>query len=231
MKDLSLCLLCYNEEKNVKRIIRELTEIFVKNKVNFELIAVTNGSTDKTLELLEKIERENVHLKIVSTKEQIGYGYAVRIGLRACKGKFIGYVDGDNQISAENIFKVYEKISLDNSINLCKAYRRVRKDKLIRIIISKVYNILLKFLFNIKVRDINSVPKIMKKKDYNSMILTQNDWFIDAEIVLKMSAQNKKISEVPVVYEKREIGNSNVNWKTNFEFLKNILKYRFKKFY
>lgn len=229
MQDLSLCLLCYNEEKNVSRVIKNLTEIFVKNKINFEIVAVSNASKDKTLELLKQIKKKNRYLRIVNTKEQIGYGYAVRVGLQACNGKFIGYTDGDDQVSAENIFKVYRKISSDSSINLCKGHRILREDKLIRIIISKIYNILFRLLFNIKVGDINAVPKIMKIEDYNSIKLVQNDWFIDAEIILKIAAQNKKISKVPIVYEKREWGYSNVNWKTNFEFLKNILKYKIKK--
>lgn len=229
MKDLSLCLLCYNEGKNVREVIRNLTNIFAKNKVNFEIIAVSNASTDNTLKILEFIQRKNRKVKIVDTPKQIGYGYAVRVGLQACNGKFIGFVDGDNQVSAEEIFKVYKKISLNEKINLCKGYRVLREDTFIRIIISKIYNLLFKFLFRINTKDINSVPKIMRIGDYNSIELNQNDWFIDAEIILKIISQNKKIAEVPIEYKKREGGHSNVNWKTNFEFIKNILKYRIKK--
>lgn len=225
MKDLSLCVLSRNEEKNIKKVVDNLTSVFNKNNVTFEIIAISNNSTDNTIVVLENIKNNNKNLKIVNTPEKIGYGYAVRKGLQACSGKFIGYIDGDNQVSAEDVFRVYKKISSDNSISLCKGKRISREDKPIRLIISKVYNILFRFLFNIKLKDVNNCPKIMKIEDYESIKLIQNDWFIDAELVLKIDAKNKKIVEVPIVYRKRKEGVSNVTWKTIIEFLKNMFKY------
>lgn len=228
MVDLSLCVLSRNEEKNIKKVVDNLTGVFNKNNVTFEIIAVSNNSTDNTLAVLENIKKNNKNLKIVNTLEKIGYGYAVRRGLQACSGKFIGYIDGDNQVSAEDVFKVYKKISSDDSISLCKS-KRMSREVLMRKIISKFYNILFKLLFNIGLKDVNNCPKIMKIEDYKSIKLIQNDWFIDAEIILKLNAKNKKIFEVPVAYKDREEGVSNVTWKTIIEFLKNMFKYRINK--
>lgn len=228
MKELSLALLFYNEEKSVEEIINELTKIFLDNKVNFELVAVDNGSTDKTAEFLKKIKKKNKNVRVVTIDKNIGYGYGVRKGLENCRGRFVGYCWGDNQIFTEDIFKVYKKISSDASISLCKGKRTIREG-IMRKFVSRTYNTLFKILFSTRLNDINACPKIMKIEDYQSVELIQNDWFVDAEIVLKISSQNKKIVEVPISYRKRKSGNSKVNWKTAFEFLIDILRYRFNK--
>lgn len=229
MKDLSLCVLFWNEEKNIKNVVDKLTEVFLKNKVDFEIVTVDNGSTDGTLSLLKKLKKNNEHIKIVSIKHNKGYGFGVIVGLQNCNGKFIGFSDGDNQISAQDVFRVYQKISADNSIDLCKAKRVSRKDKFIRMVISKVYNNLFRILFKVNVKDINACPKIMKLEVYKEVVLTSKDWFIDAEIIIKLNALDKKFFDVPIVFREREQGASKVRFITIIEFLKNILDYKINK--
>lgn len=226
MKELSLCVLSRNEGKNAENVIEELIRVFKKNKIDFEILPVSNGSTDNTEEVLEKLKRNHKEVRPVVTREKIGYGYAARIGLRKCTGRFIGFVDGDHQVSAEDVFKVYKKISKDSSISLCKGKRTFREDILTRVVISKIYNLLFRILFNIKLEDVNSCPKIIRIEDYKLIKLVQNDWFIDAEIIIKLNNLNKKIIEVPILYLRREEGSSNVRWTTILEFFKNIFKYR-----
>jgi len=224
MKKLSLVVLFYNEEENVKKVISNLKEELEKRKANFELIAVSNGSTDKTPELLKEINS----IKIVTIKKNIGYGYGVLKGLEACKGELVGYCWGDDQVSAEDVFKIYHKIAKDPSISLCKGKRKIREG-LLRTIISKIYNCLFRILFSVKLNDINACPKIMRREYYKKIKLVQKDWFVDAEIVLKIVAKGGKIVEVPINYKKRERGSSNVKGSTVFEFLLNMIKYRINK--
>ena len=84
----------------------------------------------------------------------------------------------------------------------------------------------MKLLFGVDSKDMNGCPKIMKKSVYNDLKLQSKDWFLDAEIMIKIKERDYKLGEVPVVSKDREGGKSSVNWKTAFEFLNNIIKYR-----
>ena len=72
------------------------------------------------------------------------------------------------------------------------------------------YNLLLRLLFSLDVKDVNSKPKLMTRKIYKGLSLTSKDWFIDSELLLKACSKKLKIVEVPVIYKKREKGKSTV---------------------
>ena len=69
----------------------------------------------------------------------------------------------------------------------------------------------------------------MKLEVYKGIVLTSKDWFIDAEIIIKLNDLDKKFFDVPIVFQEREQGASKVRFITIIEFLKNILDYKINK--
>ena len=75
---LSIIVPCYNEEHNIEAIVKAIQDV----PVSKEIIIVDDGSTDKTTEILEKVERSGLVTKIHYSRVNFGKGSAIRIGLK-----------------------------------------------------------------------------------------------------------------------------------------------------
>ena len=103
----------------------------------------------------------------------------------------------------------------------------IRDDGLYRRLISTVYNGIFSLLFGFKVRDINSKPKIIRRDKYELLQLESDDWFADAEIVIRARELGLKIGETPVHFKVNDNRGSFVKPRAILEFTSNLLKYRF----
>jgi len=225
--ELSIVLPFYNEEGNVKKVLEDLSSEFKKAKLNYEIVAVNNGSWDKTPQIITQLQKEDKNIKKVDVKVNQGYGYGILTGLKQAKGSYLGYGWGDGQVEAIDFVRVFKNLK-NKDIDISKV-KRMNRESLTRTIQSKVYNGLLFSLFFINLRDINGCPKIMKREVYESLNLQSKDWFLDPELIIKAKQRRYKIDEIPIIFKKREEGTSNVKLSTTFEFLKNIIKYRINK--
>src|SRR3989338_585824 len=124
--DLSLVLPFYNEEKNVEWVLKEMVESFDRNGLQYELIAVQNGSWDKTSDLLDSFCRRHPQIKKVTVEVNRGYGYGILQGLAAAKGRYVGYSPGDGQVPADDIARVFLK-GKETELDFMQGLR-VRKD-------------------------------------------------------------------------------------------------------
>lgn len=225
--ELSMVIPCYNEEKNVKNVSLELVDELERNNINYELILVDNGSRDNTQGVIRELKKKNPRIKMVVVEKNQGYGWGITRGLEKARGRYVGILDGDNQISPRDVLNIFNKMRAER-LDICKARRIVREDGLKRRMASLGYDMLLSLLFFRWIRDINSKPKLMKRECYRSLDIASKDWFIDTEIMVKSYGKKYKIGEFPVCFRKRRRGESNVNFNTIGEFLKNAVKFKFK---
>ena len=222
---LSIVIPFYNEEDNVRDVVENLEKEVKKNKINYELILVNNGSDDSTPQIIKDLKKRNPTIKQVNIQKNQGYGWGIINGLNIARGEYIGYVDGDNQIHPKFIIDAYNKLKETNAI-LCITRRLNRKAGFIRKIASIGYNTIVNILFLTKVKDVNSKPKFIKHKFYKELKLSSKDWFIDTEIVLKAKNNGFKFIEIPVRYNERKKGKSKVRISILKELLFNIIRYR-----
>jgi len=225
----SLVVPFYNEEQNAESVVFDLLNAFRNVGVRFELVLVNNGSTDRTPHILRKLAKSNKEITIVNIAENQGYGWGIISGLRAARGEYLGLSPGDGQVCGTEVTKVYRKL-IDDGLDLCKAKQGFRNDGSFRKIQSTLYNLILPIFFKVQTRDINRSPKMMKRPVYKLMQLSCRDWFLDAEIMIKSNRMALKVGEVPIYFDKRKTGKSNVKFTTVFEFIKNIIWYRLRDF-
>ena len=82
--------------------------------------------------------------------------------------------------------------------DLVITYRIKKKYKTLRIIISWIYNNLLRFLFNIKFKDISTGSRVLRKKLLKNILLTSNSPFIGAELAIKSEKAGYKVEEIGI---------------------------------
>ncbi len=231
--ELSVVFLCYHSETFVESFVQQLEKELDALVVNYELVLVANydkNSNDNTPQIIKEIASRNNKIKILVEEKKGGMGWDMRSGLSAANGNYIAVIDGDAQMPCSDIPLVYKLIKAGN-YDLVKTYRATRYDGIVRIILSKTYNILFNILYASawSLKDINSKPKIFTKQAYQLMQLRSNDWFTDAEIMIEALNHKMKICEVSTVFYKNERRSSFVGVSTVFEFIYNLFYYRFMK--
>jgi hypothetical protein len=108
-----------------------------------------------------------------------------------------------------------------------KVRRRFRQDGLVRKVVSVAYNGMMHLLFpGLRALDLNGHPKLLHRETIEQMELSSDDWFLDAEIMLKARHLRLPVIEMNVPGHAREGGTSNVRVNTVLEFLVNIVRYR-----
>jgi hypothetical protein len=101
-------------------------------------------------------------------------------------------------------------------------------DGLIRKIVSIGYNLMFRVMWpSVASIDINGLPKIMPREAVTAMGLTSRAWFLDPEIMIKSSALGMRVIEFNVFARLRGGGVSHVKAGTCWDFLKNMMRYRF----
>jgi len=184
------------------------------------------GSDDETPQVVTKLAERSNNIRTVIRPKQGMMGWDMRMGLDAARGMYIGVIDGDGQFPPESIIACLLKCELED-LDLTKTYRVIRDDGLYRRLISTVYNALFSLLFGFKVRDINSKPKIIRRDKYELLHLQSDDWFADAEIVIRARELGLKIGETPVHFSHNDNRSSFVKPKALLEFTSNLVRYRF----
>ena len=184
------------------------------------------GSDDETPQVVKKLAESSDNIRTVIRPKQGMMGWDMRMGLDAARGTYIGVIDGDGQFPPESIITCLLKCELED-LDLTKTYRVMRDDGLYRRLISTVYNAIFGLLFGFKVRDINSKPKIIRRDKYELLNLESDDWFADAEIIIRARELGLKIGETPVHFTINDNRGSFVKPKAILEFTSNLLKYRF----
>ena len=201
--------------------------------INYELILVANydsDTIDDTACIAKALADEISECVVISKSKEGKMGWDMRSGISAARGNYIAVIDGDGQMPMSDIGAVYNIIA-NNSFDLVKTYRAKRYDGSYRAILSYCYNVFFKILFNpdFPVKDINSKPKILTRKALEQMTLKSNDWFTDAEIMIEANRLKLRICEVATVFYKNERRPSFVKPIVIFEFIYNLINYRFKR--
>lgn len=221
----SIVLLFFDEEANVVGVLTSLRDALERAGEDFELVAVNNGSRDRTASLLREIAGGGGRIRLVEIPENRGYGWGALQGLQSCRGEWIGFMAGDGQVDPGDVLRLLRQAG--SSWDLVKVRRAVREDGFIRQAISDVYVMLFCLTFNLPFYDINATPRLFRRRWLEVLDLRSRDWFLDAEILLKAGYLGFRVKEVPIVFKRRGGGSSSVNFKTVVEFIINIIRFRF----
>jgi len=104
---LSVIIPAYNEEKRLPKTLREIDKYLRQQNYESEIIVVSDGSTDRTCEVVRELMTEIKNLKLIEFKENFGKGYGVRKGMLEAKGEFRLFTDADNSTSIDQVEKMW----------------------------------------------------------------------------------------------------------------------------
>lgn len=193
MTHISVIIPFFNEENEIGKVFKDISQFELKNnKLIKEYIFVDDGSKDKSRMLLNKYKKNTLlknKIKIIINKKNIGWAKSLIKGYKISSSEFSLFIPGDGEARLCEFLKItnfnYDVIIFQRMNLLSRP--------LIRIIVSKIYKIILYILFPIKYIDLNGLI-LIKNKKINSLNLVSNSFFISAEIIIKSFIKNYKIN-------------------------------------
>ena len=108
-KKLSVVVPCFNESLNIENTFERIKKNIEKITKNYEIIFVDDGSTDGSIDILEKIARVDENLKILQFSKNFGHQNAIFAGIEFSSGDGIFLIDADLQDPPEKFHEMYEK--------------------------------------------------------------------------------------------------------------------------
>ncbi len=231
---LSVIAPCFNEEENIDRFEQELFSTLEAQGYDYEVIAVDDGSSDKTKEKLHALqEKYPNNLKVAVHEKNKGLGAAVRTGINHASKEYTVTIDSDFTFHPKmirNLFQAKEKHQTDFIVGSPTLAGFDETIQWHRKFLSQSCNNLYSVMLGKKFTAISPIFKLYKTADLKNLELTTTAFDINAEIMTKLILNNKSFAEIPAELTVREFGESKLNnvkeIKNHLRLLNNIRKWK-----
>lgn len=205
LRPLSLTIFfpCYNEEANVEAVTRAAVAAGREIADRLEVLIVNDGSRDATGEIADRLSKEIAEVRAVHNRPNRGYGGALQRGFREATGDWIFYTDGDGQFRFDELAGL---LPLLESHDVVSCYRAVRQDSRLRKLNAAAWGALVRWLFGLRLRDIDCAYKIYPRSFIERVSLHSTGALIDTEMLAKAQNLGLSIVQRPVQHYPRQAG-------------------------
>src|SRR3989344_5695861 len=204
INSLSVFFPAVNEEDNIKDTVAKAVEALDKLKIDYEIIVVDDGSTDKTSQLADSLATHNSNVKVIHHNKNLGYGSALKTGFKNAKYPWVAFTDSDGQFDFSEINFLLEKT---DEADVVLGYRLKRADSLMRKIYTFGWAMLANVLLHLNVKDYSCGFKLMKKQVFDKVQpLEGEEKVTQIELLVKARRLGYKFAEVGVHHYPRKFG-------------------------
>jgi glycosyltransferase involved in cell wall biosynthesis len=202
--DISVFFPAYNEEANVAALALKTASVLKRIAGKWEVIAVNDGSKDRTAAVVQGLHKKNKNIRLVSHVINQGYGAAVKTGFKSAKYEWIFFTDGDGQFDVGEMEKL---LPLLQDHDLVIGYRIDRADPMQRKLNAFAWGMLVKTLFWFwGSRDIDCAFKFIRKDVFKKFHLETTGAMISTELLVKAHKNGFRIVQKGVHHYPRRAG-------------------------
>lgn len=213
---LSVFFPMWNEQDYIERAIdaarEECEELMAGGDIaDYEMIIVDDASTDATPEIATRLANEDSRVKIVRHPENRKLGGSMKSGFAAATGDLVLYTDADLPFDMHDVHKAIRLLRYYDA-DVVSAYRFDRTGEgYVRTVYSFFYNMMVRVLFGVRMRDINFAFKLCRTRIFENVSLKSEGSFIDAELVVKAQKYGYSVIQFGVDYFPRTRGVSTLS--------------------
>jgi glycosyltransferase involved in cell wall biosynthesis len=210
---LSVFYPMWNEEQYIRRAVdagrRTAVDLVERGEIeDFELIVVDDASTDATGRIADELAAADPHVRVVHHPRNRKLGGAMKTGFATATGDVVLYTDADLPFDMAEVGRAL-RLMREYDADLVSAYRFDRTGEgYLRAIYTFIYNLLIRWLFDVKVRDINFAFKLCRARIFEHVGLRSEGSFIDAELVIRTTRLGYQMLQFGVDYFPRTRGQS-----------------------
>ena len=225
---LSIIAPAYNEELVIAEVIEEWEDFVKKEKLDAEIVICNDGSTDKTGEILAKLQKKYSNLVVCENKPNQGYGAGVENAARHAKGELIMTLDSDGQFDVKGFSKLHQKL-LSKNYDLVTGFRFQKRDSAARVVADRIFNVIMRFVFGLPFKDTNCAQKLYRAELLKRVNIEARGYPAPTEILVKAVEFGAKVGEVGVVHYERKKGTTALKlFKTSANVFKFLIYLRLK---
>jgi glycosyltransferase involved in cell wall biosynthesis len=200
---LSIVLPAFNEEASITTAVHRSLEVGDRLFEAIEVLVVDDGSKDRTAELVLAMQREDPRVKLLQHPRNRGYGEALRTGFTSASMDLVFFTDADNQFDLDEI-ELF--LPLIDRVDVVAGYRAHRVDPPFRLANAKVWNLLVRILFYVPIRDIDCAFKMFRREVFEGVHLESVGAMVNTELMVKIARSGYSVVEVPVSHLPRTAG-------------------------
>jgi len=209
---LSVVVPVYNEEESIETCIKQISSCLTEAQINFELIIVNDGSTDKTISICRKLQN-SISFRLIHISRNTGHMAAITVGLEASKGNFVATIDADLQDPPKDLVKMFEIITQKEceQTDVVQAYRVDRSaDSILKRRTAGLYYSIIEKMIGFKIIHHAADFRIIKRHVVNALLALPERNRIYRHLIPKLGFA---VVPYPIVRGKRYGGNSKYNFK------------------
>ena len=204
---ISVFFPAYNDEHTIGELVRKTLAFLPEHFDDYEVIAVNDGSSDRTGAILEQLQGEfPKHFRAVTHETNRGYGGALQSGFAAARKDLVFYTDGDGQYDPLELLCLLKLMG--PSIGFVNGYKLDRSDPWHRVAIGFLYNKFARFIFGIQLRDIDCDFRLIRRSLLEEVSLKCTSGTVCVELVKKLELCPYLVEEVGVHHYPRRYGRS-----------------------
>ena len=216
---LSVVVPVFNEEDRVAESILRISRYLTRAFPDHEIVAVDDGSSDGSAEILERLRGVIPRLRVVRYVPNQGKGVAVRAGFDAASGQWIAVVDADLELPIEllhEFFQVQEQTCADVVIGSKRHPESIVEYPRVREKLSRAYGFGIRLLFGLPVRDTQVGFKLLDRRKVMSIAprLVARRYAFDVELLLLLDRYGSHIAEAPVRLRFSRVGAGRIRFRT-----------------
>lgn len=197
---ISVILPAYNEDANIAHAINQALGVIPHLTDDWEIIVVDDGSTDRTSDVIKEYAGLNERFIPIRHPSNRGYGAALKSGITNAKKDLIFFCDSDLQF---NIMEIDKLLLWIDSYDIVIGYRVKRQDSFQRRLNAFGWNLVVRLLLKIKVRDIDCAFKMFRRQVFDKIKIDAVGAMVNTDILAQSVKFGFKIKEVPVSHYPR----------------------------
>ena len=203
--DVSVLVPAKDESDNLPEFIQRCAQALGSAGFSFEVIVVNDGSRDGTDRVLRELQRQYPFLEMITHRRQRGIADALRSAGDVARGDIFVFYPADLQYLPEDIPGLVAPI-LENRADIVTGTKQGKYEKAF---VSRVYNGLCRWLFGVRVTDLNSVKAY--RREVMLGVPLRPDWH--RYMVVIAAADGYRLTSLPVPLYPRRAGTSKFNWR------------------
>jgi len=204
---LSYFFPAHNEEANLEGLVEEALQTLPTLAETFEIIAVDDGSKDRTGEIADRLAAAHPDVvRVVHHMPNRGYGGALRSGFEASRYELLAFTDGDRQFRVADIGRLTARMAEADHPDVVVGYRIRRADPLVRIVYARTYKLANRIFFGLRVTDVDCACKLFRRQALEDIRVTSGGAFFSAELLNRIRLAGRSIAEVGVPHYARTAG-------------------------
>jgi len=231
---LSLVMPTYNEGRAIEEVIHKVDNVIKQTGLKYELIMVDDGSVDDTRKKAVNYANNNSHIRVVGYGANIGKGHALKTGFAYARGDAVVFMDGDLDIDPEQVIRYVDALEHGDIVIASKWHPQSNVEiPLMRRLLSHGFNVLVKLLTGIKVKDTQTGLKAVRRVSLDAIIskLAIKRYAFDVELLAAANLHGLRVVELPVNIQMHGLFDLREVWKMFLDLLGIAYRLRISKYY